>query len=244
MIADPLVTNDPNRAALRAERALTFELLAARSPADVARVAARLLPASAERAWLSNVVRASLAELHREPAFKGRSPSGLERAAARTVARSAGTRWSRAKGLARLLRVAAAEVRARGTPGSGARASNVLERAVRHARFRGGRDGDRTRPRPRPRPKPRPKLPRRRVRILPGATRGAPHEAAPDTVLRVRDIRPQDAHGHWLRRGPDVVLIDGAREHRPRRVTVRDASGFRRVGHWLRDGSDALLIDI
>lgn len=124
MIADPLVTNDPNRAALRAERALTFELLAARSPADVARVAARLLPASAERAWLSNVVRASLAELHREPAFKGRSPSGLERAAARTVARSAGTRWSRAKGLARLLRVAAAEVRARGTPGSGARASS------------------------------------------------------------------------------------------------------------------------
>ncbi len=68
-------------------------------------------------------------------------------------------------------------------------------------------------------------------------------EDARAVVLRVRDLHLTSEHGHWLRRGPHLVLLDGAKGRAQRRVNVRYVDGSRLIGHWLQDGRDVLIVE-
>ena len=54
-------------------------------------------------------------------------------------------------------------------------------------------------------------------------------------VLRVRGLQLTDEHGHWLRKGAHLVLLEDAPGRAQRRVRVRHVDGSRLIGHWLRD---------
>lgn len=240
----------------RAERELAFELLGARQVADARRVAARFAHDAASLPRLSRLVRASLAELHGGRFDIG--SSDVERAAARACARQWTTPWSRARSLARLITTTAAagslsgaRIEAESRPLVESVLREVRSRAAARARRRRGPAKRPVRFGKSPRPR-RPKRGRHPGSVRAGSFGGgfggshAPTPSRDDThpvVLRVRDLHMTEEHGHWLRRGPHLVLLEGAPGRTQRRVSVRHVDGAALIGHWLQDGADALVVD-
>ncbi len=256
------------------ELSLARELLAVSSESEVASLAAALAPHPRWKPALQALVRQGVTVVNDPTASELGVHPGLRRAALIVVRRTNSPRSRAKKvaqliryvsgtlahahpklataGESQLKRAVLSGVRnalARPTGGSGEAADTQLFDEVTRRSQSSGRRLRRRRTATR-RLAAKRRLKGRRYRRGLVASAGLPpfvrvQTASPvlDTLV-VTGLRPATDHGHWLRRGADVVVVYDDAEGKERRKRFQNIHARVAIGHWLRHPEGAELVGV